>query len=97
MICRFQSRARCVPALRSLSCVTTLCPKCAACLLLAGVSRNEETLQPTLYLSKLPERFDPTAHVLVTDPMLATGVCPCPRHSVPGPHTPLARAVWRAH
>lgn len=38
-----------------------------------GVSRNEETLQPTVYLNKLPDAFAPDARVLVTDPMLATG------------------------
>lgn len=38
-----------------------------------GVERNEETLQPRLYLSKLPARFEPDARVLVSDPMLATG------------------------
>jgi uracil phosphoribosyltransferase len=37
------------------------------------VSRNEETLQPTVYLNKLPDAFAPDARVLVTDPMLATG------------------------
>jgi uracil phosphoribosyltransferase len=40
---------------------------------LEGVSRNEETLQPTVYLNKLPDAFAPDARVLVTDPMLATG------------------------
>lgn len=28
-----------------------------------------------MYLNKLPERIDPSAHVLVSDPMLATGAC----------------------
>ena len=39
----------------------------------AGVARNEETLQPTVYLNKLPDTFQPDTRVLVTDPMLATG------------------------
>ncbi|YAF95211.1 MAG: uracil phosphoribosyltransferase [Nodularia sp. CChRGM 3473] len=38
-----------------------------------GLVRNEETLQPTCYLNKLPEKFDPQTRVLITDPMLATG------------------------
>ena len=37
------------------------------------MSRNEDTLQPTVYLNKLPDAFEPDARVLVTDPMLATG------------------------
>jgi uracil phosphoribosyltransferase len=35
--------------------------------------RNEETLEPSCYLNKLPEKFDPQTRVLITDPMLATG------------------------
>ncbi|MBD2212822.1 uracil phosphoribosyltransferase [Nostoc linckia FACHB-104] len=38
-----------------------------------GLVRNEETLQPSCYLNKLPEKFDPQTRVLITDPMLATG------------------------
>ncbi|KAL8208503.1 hypothetical protein R6Q57_007915 [Mikania cordata] len=38
-----------------------------------GVSRNEETLQPTVYLNKLPEKFSEGTRVFVVDPMLATG------------------------
>lgn len=38
-----------------------------------GYVRDEETLQPKLYLNKLPERFPEDAQVLVSDPMLATG------------------------
>ncbi|MED6151610.1 hypothetical protein PIB30_084072 [Stylosanthes scabra] len=38
-----------------------------------GISRNEETLQPTIYLNKLPEKFTEESKVLVVDPMLATG------------------------
>ncbi|XP_021717602.1 uracil phosphoribosyltransferase-like [Chenopodium quinoa] len=38
-----------------------------------GVSRDEETLQPTVYLNKLPEKFPEGARILVVDPMLATG------------------------
>ncbi|XP_024517710.1 uracil phosphoribosyltransferase isoform X1 [Selaginella moellendorffii] len=38
-----------------------------------GFVRDEETLQPTLYLNKLPEKLPENARVLVADPMLATG------------------------
>nr|XP_023874206.1 uracil phosphoribosyltransferase [Quercus suber] len=38
-----------------------------------GFSRDEETLQPTLYLNKLPDKFPEESRVLVVDPMLATG------------------------
>ncbi|XP_027066309.1 uracil phosphoribosyltransferase isoform X1 [Coffea arabica] len=38
-----------------------------------GISRNEETLQPTVYLNKLPDRFPEGSRVFVVDPMLATG------------------------
>lgn len=38
-----------------------------------GLVRNEETLQPTSYLNKLPKSFSPEDRILVVDPMLATG------------------------
>lgn len=38
-----------------------------------GMSRDEETLQPYLYLNKLPEKFTDESRVIVLDPMLATG------------------------
>ncbi|MEI6444323.1 MAG: uracil phosphoribosyltransferase [Nostocales cyanobacterium ELA583] len=38
-----------------------------------GLARNEETLEPTCYLNKLPEKFTPETRVLITEPMLATG------------------------
>ncbi|GER54388.1 uracil phosphoribosyltransferase [Striga asiatica] len=38
-----------------------------------GISRDEETLQPTVYLNKLPKEFPKDARVFVVDPMLATG------------------------
>ncbi|MCG6134242.1 MAG: uracil phosphoribosyltransferase [Nostoc sp. LLA-1] len=38
-----------------------------------GLVRNEETLEPSCYLNKLPEKIDPQTRVLITDPMLATG------------------------
>lgn len=38
-----------------------------------GLVRNEETLEPSCYLNKLPNQFPPNTHVLITDPMLATG------------------------
>ena len=37
-----------------------------------GLARDEETLQPTLYLKKLPRDLD-AGPVLLVDPMLATG------------------------
>ena len=38
-----------------------------------GVVRNEETLEPTIYLNKLPKQFAPETRVLISEPMLATG------------------------
>ncbi|KAI8472418.1 MAG: uracil phosphoribosyltransferase [Monoraphidium minutum] len=38
-----------------------------------GYVRNEETLQATPYLNKLPQRMSPDDLILVADPMLATG------------------------
>ncbi|XP_022950006.1 uracil phosphoribosyltransferase [Cucurbita moschata] len=38
-----------------------------------GISRDEETLQPTIYLNKLPENFPEGSRIFVVDPMLATG------------------------
>lgn len=38
-----------------------------------GFVRNEETLEPSCYLNKLPETFAPQTRVLITEPMLATG------------------------
>ncbi|KAK6290517.1 PREDICTED: uracil phosphoribosyltransferase [Theobroma cacao] len=38
-----------------------------------GVSRDEETLLPTVYLNKLPDKFPAGSRVFVVDPMLATG------------------------
>lgn len=38
-----------------------------------GLVRNEETLEASCYLNKLPKQFDPETRVLITDPMLATG------------------------
>lgn len=38
-----------------------------------GLVRNEETLEASCYLNKLPEKFHPQTRVLITDPMLATG------------------------
>ncbi|KAG6603631.1 Uracil phosphoribosyltransferase, partial [Cucurbita argyrosperma subsp. sororia] len=37
-----------------------------------GISRDEETLQPTIYLNKLPENFPEGSRIFVVDPMLAT-------------------------
>ncbi|MBD1924841.1 uracil phosphoribosyltransferase [Trichocoleus sp. FACHB-90] len=38
-----------------------------------GLVRNEETLEASCYLNKMPEQFHPQTRVLITDPMLATG------------------------
>lgn len=38
-----------------------------------GLARNEETLEISCYLNKLPEKFEPQTKVLILDPMLATG------------------------
>ncbi|MGP1386552.1 MAG: uracil phosphoribosyltransferase [Thainema sp.] len=38
-----------------------------------GYVRNEETLEASCYLSKLPKQIDPETRILITEPMLATG------------------------
>ncbi len=38
-----------------------------------GMVRDEETLQVSCYLNKLPEQFPPEVRVLICEPMLATG------------------------
>lgn len=38
-----------------------------------GLVRNEETLEASCYLNKLPEKFDPQTKVVILEPMLATG------------------------
>ncbi len=38
-----------------------------------GLERNEQTLEASCYLNKLPEQIDPETRVLVLEPMLATG------------------------
>jgi uracil phosphoribosyltransferase len=38
-----------------------------------GIVRDESTLEPSLYLNKLPEKFSPETRLLLLDPMLATG------------------------
>lgn len=38
-----------------------------------GLVRNEETLEASCYLNKLPKQLNPQTRVLITDPMLATG------------------------
>ncbi|MGF1602381.1 MAG: uracil phosphoribosyltransferase [Thermosynechococcaceae cyanobacterium] len=38
-----------------------------------GLARDEETLQPTCYLNKLPSSFAPGTRILISEPMLATG------------------------
>ncbi len=39
---------------------------------LVGLRRNEETLRPDVYLDGLPDQLD-DSHVVICDPMLATG------------------------
>ena len=38
-----------------------------------GLARNEETLEPTCYLNKLPGKFSPETRIMILEPMLATG------------------------
>lgn len=38
-----------------------------------GMVRDEETLEVSCYLNKLPQQFDPGTRILITEPMLATG------------------------
>jgi uracil phosphoribosyltransferase len=38
-----------------------------------GLVRDEETLLPSCYLNKLPDRFDPETRIIIAEPMLATG------------------------
>ncbi|MDY6786308.1 MAG: uracil phosphoribosyltransferase [Cyanobacteriota bacterium] len=38
-----------------------------------GLVRDEESLEPSCYLNKLPQRFDPETRILILEPMLATG------------------------
>lgn len=38
-----------------------------------GLVRNEETLNPSCYLNKLPAKFSQETRILILDPMLATG------------------------
>jgi uracil phosphoribosyltransferase len=38
-----------------------------------GLVRNEQTLKSSCYLNKLPSQFTPDTHILILEPMLATG------------------------
>ncbi|XP_023638490.1 uracil phosphoribosyltransferase, chloroplastic isoform X2 [Capsella rubella] len=38
-----------------------------------GISRDEETLLPSVYLNKLPDEFPKNSRVFLVDPMVATG------------------------
>jgi hypothetical protein len=38
-----------------------------------GYMRNDETLEASCYLNKLPKQFSQDDLILITDPMLATG------------------------
>lgn len=64
-----------VPILRAglalLDGATTLLP--LASIYHLGLVRDETTLEARCYLNKLPQQFDPSTRVLITEPMLATG------------------------
>lgn len=38
-----------------------------------GLARNEESLEPSCYLNKLPDSFTPQTRIVILEPMLATG------------------------
>jgi uracil phosphoribosyltransferase len=38
-----------------------------------GFVRNEETLENSMYLNKLPQKLQPQTRILITEPMMATG------------------------
>ncbi|MFM7887024.1 MAG: uracil phosphoribosyltransferase [Pseudanabaena sp.] len=38
-----------------------------------GLVRNEETLEASCYLNRLPERFEPQTRLFIVEPMMATG------------------------
>ncbi|AFY59289.1 uracil phosphoribosyltransferase [Synechococcus sp. PCC 6312] len=38
-----------------------------------GIVRNEATLEPSCYLNKFPDQFEPRTRLLISEPMLATG------------------------
>lgn len=38
-----------------------------------GIVRDETTLEPTCYLNKFPDQFEPGTRLLISEPMLATG------------------------
>ncbi|MEO1211259.1 MAG: uracil phosphoribosyltransferase [Cyanobacteria bacterium J06638_20] len=38
-----------------------------------GLARDEETLEPTCYLNRFPDSFQPNTRILIPEPMLATG------------------------
>ncbi|ACK64965.1 uracil phosphoribosyltransferase [Rippkaea orientalis PCC 8801] len=38
-----------------------------------GLVRDEETLEVSCYLNKLPPKFEPQTHIIILEPMLATG------------------------
>jgi uracil phosphoribosyltransferase len=38
-----------------------------------GLVRDETTLEPSCYLNKLPDRFNPQTRIIILEPMLATG------------------------
>ncbi|KAK9749304.1 hypothetical protein RND81_02G116500 [Saponaria officinalis] len=57
-----------------------------------GLSRDEETLQPTVYLNKLPDKFPEGARILVVDPMLATDISCCSPTSIAKAQREVPRA-----
>lgn len=38
-----------------------------------GLVRDEETLEASCYLNKLPQHFAPNTHIVISEPMMATG------------------------
>jgi uracil phosphoribosyltransferase len=79
----FGARRRCMCSLHTHNPSLCICAHCAR--FAPGVSRDEKTLQPRVYLNNLPAAFAPGARILVSDPMIATGAS-----------SPPARAdAWR--
>ena len=45
----------------------------AAAIYHLGMVRDETSLDPSCYLNKLPDQFPPDLHLMISEPMLATG------------------------
>jgi len=76
-------RAAIVPVLRAglalVEGAQTVIPFSNASIYHLGLVRDEETLEPSCYLNKLPDKFTPDTYILILEPMLATGgsLCKC--------------------